>query len=153
MVRAFQAATKDWQRYANVRFIYMRKQDSKCNDSNRDVLFRVSMFNNPNSNLAGRAFFPYAAASKRKIIFNKKFVQGNYNLLLWLTKHELGHVLGFRHEHAHSQNNSSCSEGGRFDAVTAYDRKSVMHYQQCNGAKRSPWLSRLDKKGAKLVYP
>ena len=45
-------------------------------------------------------------------------------------RHELGHILGFRHEHIRSEANSSCDEGGAFRAVTDYDQASVMHYLQ-----------------------
>lgn len=152
LTKAFEDAVKDWQRYANVRFIYLREHDKNCNSSNTNVLFRVNMFSDERG-YAARAFLPYASRSQRNILFSKKFVSGSSRILLYLTKHELGHVLGFRHEHIHAENNGRCSEGGRYSSVTSYDKLSIMHYQQCDGKPLKSFLSRDDKKGAAIVYP
>ena len=68
--------------------------------------------------------------------------------------HELGHVLGFRHEHIHEENPEVCNESSPyFESVTDYDRLSIMHYAQCGGLNRSGRLSDYDKEGAAKAYP
>ena len=46
--------------------------------------------------------------------------------------HELGHVLGFRHEHTRPEA-GTCFEDNNWRALTPYDSASIMHYPQCNG--------------------
>jgi hypothetical protein len=74
--------------------------------------------------------------------------------LTGVLRHELGHVLGFRHEHTRSTA-SGCYEDGNWRALTStYDRYSVMHYPQCNGLQTGDLvLTSLDKSGARSLYP
>jgi hypothetical protein len=75
-------------------------------------------------------------------------------------KHELGHILGFRHEHPWAPSQGGCGEfptessldtTGR--RLTAYDQTSVMHYPWCNGITATDLtISVLDGMGARTVY-
>jgi hypothetical protein len=73
--------------------------------------------------------------------------------------HELGHALGFHHEHSSSQA-GACADGtwdNKHEAVTGYDPASIMHYvflqnQSCV-ASTYRWISRSDSDGARAVYP
>jgi len=49
-------------------------------------------------------------------------------------RHELGHVLGLRHEHIRAPG-TFCTEDSSWRGVTAYDSASVMHYR---GARERP---------------
>ena len=77
-----------------------------------------------------------------------------------LLRHELGHMLGFRHEHPWAEDMGSCDEApdeADYDLtgrrLTAYDRTSVMHYAQCDGVAGSDYvISRDDGIGARKVY-
>ena len=77
-------------------------------------------------------------------------------------RHELGHLLGFRHEHAFAPEESRCGIEGPDDAakdltgreLTEFDTSSVMHYHDiCNGEQYADFtLSKLDGEGARAVY-
>jgi hypothetical protein len=66
--------------------------------------------------------------------------------------HELGHVLGLRHEHTRPEA-GKCFEDNNWRALTTYDAHSVMHYPQCNGLNTGDLvLTAEDKKGIALLY-
>ena len=73
--------------------------------------------------------------------------------LTGVLRHELGHTLGFRHEHTRPES-GTCFEDNNWRALTAYDSSSVMHYPQCNGTQNGDLvLTNLDKTGAHALYP
>jgi hypothetical protein len=72
--------------------------------------------------------------------------------LVGILRHELGHTLGWRHEHTRPES-GTCFEDNDWRPLTDYDRFSVMHYPQCNGG--GDWslkLTHMDKNGAACVY-
>lgn len=74
--------------------------------------------------------------------------------LVGVLRHELGHVLGWRHEHTRPES-GDCFEDSEWVPVGRgnYDAFSVMHYPQCNG--RGDWsltITSDDAIGAACVY-
>lgn len=65
--------------------------------------------------------------------------------------HELGHVLGFRHEHNRPEA-GTCFEDDNWVPLTPYDSRSIMHYPHCNGSSEDMEFSELDRKGVQLAY-
>jgi hypothetical protein len=65
--------------------------------------------------------------------------------------HELGHVLGFRHEHTRPEA-GACFENNNWRPLTPYDSSSIMHYPQCNGASNNLNWSARDTQGATALY-
>ena len=79
-----------------------------------------------------------------------------------MLRHELGHSLGFVHDHIRPECLQSCGtedldSDGVVDedwrAVTAYDVDSVMHYQECGGnTAMDSEVTPLDGVGAMSIY-
>ncbi|WP_458576345.1 zinc metalloprotease [Aliamphritea spongicola] len=72
--------------------------------------------------------------------------------MVGILRHELGHVLGFRHEHTRAES-GTCFEDSEWTPLTSYDPFSVMHYPQCNG--QGDWslsITKQDAKGASCLY-
>jgi hypothetical protein len=73
--------------------------------------------------------------------------------LTGVLRHELGHTIGFRHEHTRPEA-GTCFEDNDWRALTQYDSASVMHYPQCNGTQDGDLvLTSADKSGARALYP
>ncbi|OAI01741.1 hypothetical protein A1353_00545 [Methylomonas methanica] len=96
------------------------------------------------------AFFPSTAPIDRVLEVDDQYFTTTFDKV-GVFRHELGHVLGYRHEHI--QGIPGCKqEGGERKAITPYDGKSVMHYL-CGGAGNPKLtLSSQDKDGHTQNY-
>ncbi len=150
VVQAMADAAAAWEAAANVNFDYLSAQDSNCTASNNNVLFNVSLVNAGGQYLAA-AFFPSDSRSYRQLSIDSSIFSGVS--LVGVLRHELGHVLGFRHEHTRPEA-GSCFEDNQWRSLTAYDSGSVMHYPQCNGTNSFSVmnLTALDKQGVAALY-
>jgi len=163
-------AMSDWQNTVNVRFIYHPGEDANCDENNANVDFAVV----PTS-------FPIGACASNKMMWSgpamgcpnssSNIVTGgilsfNYSSAqpvpsnVGVYRHELGHMLGFRHEHPFNPAGSCTRETPNmqgddltFRALTDYDSSSVMHYSffPC-GLLVEYEISPLDGVGARSVY-
>jgi hypothetical protein len=148
VVQAMANAAAAWQGPTGVRFVYRGDQDGNCTASNTNVLFDVR----PVSGGAylARAFFPNDGRSTRNVLIDWSAFTASWSLT-GILRHELGHVLGFRHEHIRV--GSGCSEDSSWTGVTTYDSASVMHYPQCNGTNTGDLvLTQRDIEGAAIAY-
>jgi len=152
VVSAMNTATSAWEGAAKVNFVHVSAQDSNCNARNSNVIFDVSPVNVGGQYLA-RAFFPNSSRRARNVLIDNSSFSAGAPGLDGILRHELGHTLGFRHEHTRPEA-GACFEDNQWRALTPYDSSSVMHYPQCNGTNTwSLTLTALDKQGAALLYP
>ncbi len=147
---AVRSAAKEWMSYGN--FDFRLAEDLSC--ANRtDVLFKI-VPTSRHAKFKAKAFFPGYAEVRRKIQINRRYAKSNQTELKRLMLHELGHVLGLRHEHVHEEAGGDCLEGTPFESITDYDPSSIMHYPGCGPKKLTNLvLSDLDKEGVSLLYP
>ncbi|MCP3163489.1 matrixin family metalloprotease [Myxococcus qinghaiensis] len=153
VVTAMNSATAAWEATASVNFVHSTSYDASCTASQAGVLFDVRPVNSGGQYLA-RAFFPGSARSGRNVLIdNTAFGSISPWTLAGILRHELGHTLGFRHEHTRLSS-TGCYEDAQWRALTAYDSASVMHYPQCRGTQTGDLvLTSLDKTGARALYP
>lgn len=153
VVSAMAAATGAWEAVADVVFEYVPGEDGDCDGSNTDVVFDVNPAPSGATYLA-RAFFPNEGRSARNILITPDGISPSTEdlTLTGVLRHELGHTLGFRHEHTRPES-ATCYEDSSWRALTSYDVASVMHYPHCNGT--GDWsleLTATDGDGAAALY-
>lgn len=153
VIEALKIATQDWMDVAGVRFFYKPSEDVNCTPSNQNVMFDVRPVSF--GQYLARSFFPSYPRNNRNILIDASSFKHSFVSFSGFLRHELGHTLGFRHEHISKNGNQQCLEDGNFMPLTVYDQFSVMHYPQCGGKNNieNMILSPLDKTGASKVYP
>lgn len=150
VVQALQRATdQGWETMANINFVYLSQHDGNCTASNNGVLFDVRQVSG--QPYLARAFFPSGSRPSREVLVDTSSF-GNVGWPLEnILGHELGHVLGFRHEHTRPEA-GTCFEDNRWRPLTSYDAASIMHYPQCNGSSNDlDWTTR-DAEGIASLY-
>lgn len=151
IVTAMEAGSGQWEAASSgVDFVYKSEHDGNCNTGNNDVLFSVEPVTG--ESYIARAFFPSTAKAERNVLVNMdQFGGGSWsgeNVLA----HELGHTLGFRHEHTRPEAGGSCFEDNNWRPLTPYDSASIMHYPQCNGSSDDLSMTEQDRAGIKEIY-
>jgi len=158
-VQCMKKATEDWMSICNIHFEYLSNYDqSVITDRPLEPLtFIVRQLNTGGAFLA-QAFFPADSPKRRKVCIDPTFFNSN-NIVskVGILRHELGHVLGARHEHIWSKENE-CKGENIFDGIrgakqfTNYDPYSVMHYLCNKGNPGTLELTPFDISGAQKLY-
>lgn len=147
-------AIADWEGVCGVKFKYLSQLDTSPTTQPAGVLFTVREIDASGQFIA-MAFFPNDPANRRRVLIDPSYYDEGLPFdRVGVLRHELGHVLGFRHEHIRSGAPPSCPQEDTTDTFdfTAYDPKSVMHYF-CGGVG-DPALSitEVDREGAQKLY-
>lgn len=148
VIAAIEAAGNQWEAAADIDFIHVPSQDGNCRATNNSVVFDVR----PTSGASylARAFFPNQGRSSRNVIIDSSAYNTVWSLENILA-HELGHALGFRHEHTRPEA-GTCFEDSSWRPLTPYDSSSIMHYPQCNGSDNDLTMTATDRVGAAALY-
>lgn len=150
MVTAMASGAGQWEGASSaIDFVHVPSQDSSCSTRNNSVVFSVEPTNT--SQYIARAFFPSSPKRSRNVLVDDSiWTSGSWSPSN-IVAHELGHVLGFRHEHTRPEA-GTCFEDNNWRPLTAYDRASIMHYPQCNGSSSDLSMTETDRAGARALY-
>jgi hypothetical protein len=152
VVANMRSATEDWERTCGVNFQYKSELDNSPTTSPLGVIFTVRYIDALGKFIAA-AFFPNDPINRRRVFIDPSYFTTTFNQV-GVLRHELGHVLGFRHEHIRSGAPADCpdEDTGRIIDLTKYDPRSVMHYF-CGGiGSQELAISDLDREGSQRVY-
>ena len=134
---------------SKVNYVYVPSQDGKCTTRNNSVLFSVEPVST--TQYIARAFFPSTPKRSRNVLVDDSiWSAGNWEPID-IMAHELGHTLGFRHEHTRPES-GTCFEDNNWRPLTPYDSSSIMHYPQCNGGSDDLEFQASDAAGVRALY-
>ncbi|MEL6543156.1 MAG: DUF4214 domain-containing protein [Myxococcota bacterium] len=154
-------ATRDWETAADIDFVEVFNENCSPRGNDRApryTNFVVVPFNFSTDNdeprddgALGRAFFPRTFTTRREVRLDPQLFTSDFSPV-GIVRHELGHILGFRHENAVRPEAPQQCEGGTFETLTPYDSRSVMTTPACLGFNSPLTLTSRDRSGTGLVY-
>jgi hypothetical protein len=154
-VSRMHTAASQWSEICNVSFQHDEHLDGRARIQPTDELFVVRGVEVMSPVAA--AFFPWYEAKRRIVRLCTPYFSPTLGFdAVGVLRHELGHVLGFRHEHIRKE--AAGSPYAREDTedikpLGPYDAHSVMHYKWGTVGSTELAFTELDKHYASLLYP
>jgi len=145
-------ASAEWENTCGVKFEHKADLDGSNSTTPQGVLFPVRGFDAGGRFIAA-AFFPNDPRNRRRVVIDPSYFQTSFDHV-GVLRHELGHVLGFRHEHIRSNAPAVCRGEPTVDTIdlTKYDPQSCMHYFCGSVGTRDLKITEIDKEGSRKVY-
>lgn len=151
VVDALSGAATEWAAVTGLRFVHRVELDAEraMPPTVTFVVQQRELFS-----YIALAFFPGDPPETRVIAIDPSWFSTRYDQT-GVLRHELGHVLGFRHEHIRGEVPAACRTAepvGDVTMLTDYDPRSTMHYP-CGALGTTTFhLTDLDREGARKVY-
>lgn len=148
------AASRAWEQAADVDFIYVPGSDSTCTWADEDTMFAVV----PYTGGGAVAFSPFHSVAQRQLYIDYPSIDSGVFpdevTTVGVLRHELGHILGLAHEHYRLDVlPAGCGDDLYYEPLGRYDRRSVMHYPQCDGDLESDLgLTLADRQAVRVFY-
>ncbi|HEX6741622.1 MAG TPA: matrixin family metalloprotease [Sphingomicrobium sp.] len=152
VVANLKAATEAWEKTCGVNFQHVADKDGEDGTGQNGCLFVAYKFDAGGSVIAS-SFFPSDPPDRRHLLIDPSYFTTGFDKV-GVFRHELGHILGFRHEHIRNEAPPVCPNEPLWDVqvLGQYDPHSVMHYF-CGGVgSHDLQITELDRKGARMVY-
>jgi hypothetical protein len=154
---SLEAAANEWNNASGVNFVHLEEWDGKLTDNQYPgELFFIVKYGYSDKDFVASSFFPHFKLPKDRIILiNDYYMTTKYDSI-GVFRHELGHAMGFLHEHLRAGVTAQCPDepSARFFSVGDYDPTSVMHYY-CRTVGFGSYelkLSPIDVAGAAALY-
>ena len=146
------AAISEWQKYGDVQYTHDSTFDLDCS-ADSPVTFDVT----PLGTAGMKSFFPHQERRTRRFQVGLLSLKKPEVEIINDFLHEIGHTLGFIHEHVRNplaKDELACGQIGEWQEITAYDSSSIMHYVSCPGGSgaKTGLLSQLDQMGMTEIY-
>lgn len=150
VVNAMAAGAQLWEDASSrIDYVHVPSQDASCTTRNKSVVFSVEPV--ATTQYIARAFFPSTPKRSRNVLVDDSIWSSGSWTPANIMGHELGHTLGFRHEHTRPES-GTCFEDNNWRPLTPYDSASIMHYPQCNGTSSNLSMTATDRQGAAALY-
>jgi hypothetical protein len=150
VVRNVRAAAQEWQGVCpncRIRFVYMKEYDGAPTHDKVNFIVR---YHDVKGEYIAASFFPHDGPLERYLNVDPSYFTTEYDQV-GVMRHELGHVLGYRHEHTRGV--AGCYyEDDQWRPLTGYDARSVMHYFCGGGGGLGLKISPTDKAGHRRQY-
>ncbi|QNP45641.1 hypothetical protein H9L14_14115 [Sphingomonas sediminicola] len=150
--QAFTKAARDWENVCPTCGVHFRKAPATAGYRPKDgsgPTF-VVRYDPEGYDYLAIAFFANDPAFKRYLGVGPDFFTTDISRD-GILRHELGHVLGYRHEHNRAP--AGCYfEDNQWRALTPYDPKSVMHYLCGAGGTMQMVFTASDRAGHRTAY-
>jgi len=153
-----QQAVIDWENVCGVKFVYHSELDGRPGlILGKDIDFIISYKAITSDNYVSTSFFPEDPQNLRMLLVYAAYWNTPYNPV-GVFRHELGHVLGFRHEESINSPDipSYCRQTptpGQTSIGIRYDNVSVMHYYCGGNGTLELNFSDNDKLAFAMIYP
>lgn len=150
VVTLFNLAASDWEKACpecGIDFVHVKDKDDQAAPQGLNFIVRMR---DGGGFYAARAPFPHKTGSDRVVRIDPTFFthERPHDGIL---RHEIGHILGFRHAHANGV--PGCKvEKDQMVALTEYDKRSIMHYFCGGGGNDEMTLTELDIVGFRKLY-
>ncbi len=152
LVKNMTAAAKDWTDICplcQIRFEYRPKFDSA--PSTLNTSFVVQKTDSRGAFIAS-SFFPSDDPAQHLLLIDPSYFSPTLEFnQVGVLRHEIGHILGYRHEHI--QGIPGCAmEDGNWKRLTEYTPHSVMHYMCGDGGSLDLKFRDVDIQGHRCLY-